>query len=140
MIYYSPYWLFTWDFLSLLKHCSNQVVGNAWFLRFHEKFYVKVLNPLIDNVQKSSDTLLNVISDTKWFLTLFFLTFHFEPPENIRKTKVFWCFQGDQNGTLGRKGLTKVCYGNKHFWFISFTKTNKKTDRDIKKYCKNICK
>ena len=32
--------------------------------------------------------------------------FPFDPPENIRKPKVFWCFQGDQNGTLGSKGLT----------------------------------
>ena len=30
--------------------------------------------------------------------------FPFGLPENIRKTLVF-CFQGDQNGTLGRKGL-----------------------------------
>ena len=32
--------------------------------------------------------------------------FPFDPPENIRKPKVFWCFQGDQKGTFGRKGLT----------------------------------
>ena len=31
--------------------------------------------------------------------------FPFDPPENIRKPLVFWCFQGDQKGTLGRKGL-----------------------------------
>ena len=31
--------------------------------------------------------------------------FPFDPPENIRKPKVFSCFQGDQKGTLGRKGL-----------------------------------
>ena len=30
----------------------------------------------------------------------------FDPPENIRKPKVFWCFQGDQKGTLGSKGLS----------------------------------
>ena len=37
--------------------------------------------------------------------------FPFDPPENIRKPKVFGCFQGDQKGTLGRKGLTndKFC-------------------------------
>ena len=34
--------------------------------------------------------------------------FPFDPPENIRKPKVFWCFQGDQKGTLGRKGLKKL--------------------------------
>ena len=32
-------------------------------------------------------------------LTLFFPMFPFDLP------KVFWCFQGDQKGTLGRKGL-----------------------------------
>ena len=31
--------------------------------------------------------------------------FPFDPPENIRKLKVFLCFQGVQKGTLGRKGL-----------------------------------
>ena len=34
--------------------------------------------------------------------TLFFAIFPFNPPENIRKLKGF---QGDQKGTLGRKGL-----------------------------------
>ena len=33
--------------------------------------------------------------------------FPFDPPENIRKPKVFLCFQGDQKGTLGSKGLAK---------------------------------
>ena len=34
--------------------------------------------------------------------------FPFDPPENIRKRKVFSCFQGDQKGTLGRKGLNML--------------------------------
>ena len=34
--------------------------------------------------------------------------FSFDPPENIWKAKVFWCFQGDQKETLGRKGLNKT--------------------------------
>ena len=37
-------------------------------------------------------------------LTLFFPMFPFHPPRNIRKPLVF-CFQGDQMGTLVRKGL-----------------------------------
>ena len=41
-------------------------------------------------------------------LTLYFPIFPFAPPENIRKPKVFWCFQGDQKGTLGSKGLIKI--------------------------------
>ena len=39
--------------------------------------------------------------------TLFFPMFPFNSPEKIRKPKVFWCFQGDQKGTLGREGLKK---------------------------------
>ena len=31
--------------------------------------------------------------------------FPFDPPENNRKPKVFWCFHGDQKRTLGRKEL-----------------------------------
>ena len=31
--------------------------------------------------------------------------FPFDPPENIWKPLVFLCFQGNQKGTLGRKGL-----------------------------------
>ena len=31
--------------------------------------------------------------------------FPFDLPENIRIPLVFWCFQEDQKGTLGRKGL-----------------------------------
>ena len=27
------------------------------------------------------------------------------PRENIRKPKLFWCFQGDQKGSLGKNGL-----------------------------------
>ena len=38
-------------------------------------------------------------------LTIFLKMFPFDPPENIRKALVFWCFQGDQKGTLARKGL-----------------------------------
>ena len=38
-------------------------------------------------------------------LTLYFPMFPFDPPENIRKPKVFLCFQGNQKGTLGSKGL-----------------------------------
>ena len=34
--------------------------------------------------------------------------FLFDPPENFRKPKVFWCFQGDQKKALGRKGLILV--------------------------------
>ena len=39
-------------------------------------------------------------------LTLFFPMFPFDLPENIRKPLVFWSFQGDQKGKVGRKRLT----------------------------------
>ena len=38
------------------------------------------------------------------------LMFSFNPPEN-RKPLVFWCFQGNQKGTLGRKVLKVECKG-----------------------------
>ena len=41
-------------------------------------------------------------------LTLYFPMFPFDPPEKIRKPKVFRCFQGDQKGTLGSKGLSHI--------------------------------
>ena len=34
--------------------------------------------------------------------------FPLNPPENIRNLSVFWCFQGDQKGTLGKKGLKRT--------------------------------
>ena len=45
-------------------------------------------------------------------LTLFFPMFPFDSPENIRKPKVYCCFQGDKNGTLGRKVLNKLIISN----------------------------
>ena len=36
--------------------------------------------------------------------------FPFDPPKDIKKPKVFWCFQGDQKGTLVRKGLRSSEY------------------------------
>ena len=32
----------------------------------------------------------------------------FDHPENIGKPKVFSCFQGDEKGALGRKGLKSL--------------------------------
>ena len=42
---------------------------------------------------------------SKLALTLSFPMFPFDPPEIIRKPKVFLYFQGDQKGKLGTKGL-----------------------------------
>ena len=38
-------------------------------------------------------------------LPCFFPKFPFHPPENIVKSKLFWCFQGNQKGTFWRKRL-----------------------------------
>ena len=38
-------------------------------------------------------------------LTRFFPMFPFDPPENIRKSNIFWCFQEDQKETLEGKWL-----------------------------------
>ena len=54
--------------------------------------------------------------EDKGLLTLFLPMFPFDPPENIRKPLVFWCFQGDQKGTLGRKGLSSAKYAKYVFW------------------------
>ena len=46
-----------------------------------------------------------VVTKISFALILFFPMFPFDPPENIRKPWVFWRFQGDQKGTMGRKVL-----------------------------------
>ena len=43
-------------------------------------------------------------------LTHLFPMFPFDLPENIRKHLVFWCFQGDQRGTLRTKGINFYLY------------------------------
>ena len=40
---------------------------------------------------------------TRW-LTLFFPTFSFDPPEKIRKPLVFWCFKGIKREDWEKKG------------------------------------
>ena len=57
--------------------------------------------------QKKNRTKLKTLGQTKIrlvLLTLFFPMFPLDPPENIRNPKII-CFQEDQKGTLGRKGL-----------------------------------
>ena len=41
-------------------------------------------------------------------LIFFFPMFPFDLPENIRKPKVSKSFQGNEKGTLGRKGLKQI--------------------------------
>ena len=47
--------------------------------------------------------------------------FPFDPPEKIKKPKVFWYFQGDQKGALGSNGLNihKVYWKVSAVWQIS---------------------
>ena len=47
--------------------------------------------------------LLNTLKTGYIRLTLFFPMFPFDPTENIRKPKVFWCFQGGSKGYTGKK-------------------------------------
>ena len=68
-------------------------------LNVHEAF-ISPLYLLILIIQTSHGFAL-----VKLNLTLSFPMFSFDPRENIRKPKVFCSFQGDQKGTLGRKGL-----------------------------------
>ena len=51
------------------------------------------------------DTHLKTSENQRLKLTRFKPVIHFDAPENIRKTKVFWCFQGYQNGSLAWNGL-----------------------------------
>ena len=43
--------------------------------------------------------------------------FPFDSPKNIREPNVFWCFQGDQKGTLGRNGINNEL-NDWDFWKI----------------------
>ena len=60
-----------------------------------------------------------------YHLFLYFPMFPFDSPENIRKPKVFCCFQGDQKGTLGRKELINdlqniiLAYTNVKQWSVN---------------------
>ena len=62
--------------------------------------------------------------------------FPFQPPENIRKTSDFDVFQGDQKGTLGRKGLN---YVNQCVWllfksYVQYWKSNQKEKKWLSDY------
>ena len=63
--------------------------------------------------------LLNTLKTGYIRLTLFFPMFPFDPTENIRKPKVFWCFQGGSKGYAGKK------------WVKTFA-------RKLMRYMKNI--
>ena len=62
------------------------------------------------------------------FITFSLPMFSFAPPENIRKLFVFWCFQGDQKGKLGRRWLIlsyypihSFPYSTDHFFCFMWT-------------------
>ena len=77
------YWprIFSPYFVMSQKCCKCFMVERACKLPFLFKCWIweKLLNPFLPNVPP------------------------FDPPENIRKPKVFWCFQGDQKEILGIK-------------------------------------
>ena len=90
-----------------------------------------VTNRLIN----TSEQLMPQLIITPWRLTLFFAMFPFWFPckhqktfglqtseniwfANIRKHLVFWCFQGDQKGTFGWKGIMKC---SDHYSFCTFS-------------------
>ena len=58
--------------------------------------------------------------------------FPFDSPENIRKPSIFWCFQGDQKGTLGRKGSSSYAFGNT---LSCFGKTVNEVNKMLKSDC-----
>lgn len=67
---------------------------------------------LLDEVPNSGEKNLEITLERSWslqtsergallHLTLFFLMFRIDPPENIRKPKGFLYFQGDYKGEKG---------------------------------------
>ena len=64
-------------------------------------------------------------------LTLFFSMFSFDPPENIRKPKIFWCFQGGSEGKIGKK-MVNLCVRLKFQNLSYFMESN----LEILKMCK----
>ena len=48
------------------------------------------------------------VTKRRFFNPCFSIALLFDLPENIRKRLVFRCFQGDQEGTLGRNGLNII--------------------------------
>ena len=62
-------------------------------------------------------------SNLRTSLTRFFPMFPSDALEKIKKPLVFWCFQGDQKRTLGRKKLKKWSFTGS---FIPSTKKNPK--------------
>ena len=91
---------------------------NFWYKRMTPKLLVlhswkksQVLKKVF--LKKNSSSLfVEVKSSKRWaeiLWTLFFPMFPLDAPKNIRKPKVFWCFQGDQKGALGGKELIFLC-------------------------------
>ena len=70
-----------------------------------EKFPDSIVD--LKQINAGWKTLQKIYTQVLLGLTLFFSMFPFDAPENIRKPKVLWCFQEDQKGILGRKGLNR---------------------------------
>ena len=98
------------------------VVTQMWELRFQSDPYTFVISQLLSLLGKQKGT-----------LTLFFPIFPFDPPENIRKPKVIWCYQGNQRETLERKGLKlQTCKNGCFIHFDAFFAHHK--DKGINSY------
>ena len=94
-------------FIILIKLFFILLIVNLVIILLFFEVFIPVFNSRCFMVEDLLHTVLGLRPSlfTISFLTLFFPMFPFDPPENIRKPKVFRCFQGDQKGTLGRKGL-----------------------------------
>ena len=82
---------------------------------------------LISTTSPSSHCMFNI--------NPFFPIFLFDSPQNIRKPKVFWCFEGNQKGSLRRKGL--MIKNLSKLWIL-FNFNNNNTRRNKKSFIK-IC-
>ena len=74
---------------------------------FIKRFY-KTFDPSRANVPNYFNAFIDWIETLQNELTLFLPMFPFDPPENIIKSKVLWCFQRDEKETLGSKGLRRI--------------------------------
>ena len=99
-----------WRFLGICIAVNWEKISMAAILHFLKLILIWLWNInetyfFIMNLQATWSLLPESVVQS---LTLFFQMFPFDPPEHIGKPLVFWCLQGDQKETLGRKGLTTL--------------------------------
>ena len=83
--------------------------GNAKNKYYH--YILSIVKPCESkryNIRCAIKKLKNNFTKEKLYLIVFFPIFHFDPLESMRKPFDILCFEENQKGTLGRKGLKEV--------------------------------